>query len=117
MTNVDSTAAKIKFLRTQKHYTQKVLANLVGVKPTTVSSWELGASKPTMKRAKKLAEVLGTDLNYLMDMEEKKEKNNKTEFIDLKEEPKVIAYGGKPISKEDMEIIKAILERHLNGGD
>ena len=41
---------------------------------------------------------------------------NKT-TIDLENDPVVLSYGGRPVSEEDMDVIKAILERHKNDGD
>ena len=44
-----SIASRIKQLRTQKNYTQKDLASLLSVKPTTVSGWELGRNEPSIR--------------------------------------------------------------------
>lgn len=50
-------AQRIKDLRLSKHLTQKELAQLLNVKPTTVSGWELGRNEPSidtlMKSARK----------------------------------------------------------------
>ena len=37
--------------------------------------------------------------------------------VDLEKDPVVLSYGGRPVSEEDMDVIKAILERHKNDGD
>lgn len=105
---------RIKEARLQKNYTQKDLAKLLNVKSTTVSGWELERNEPSLETLKKMSNILGISFDYLARVNQN---SGNVEHIDLKEEPKVISYGGKPISKEDMEIIKAILERHLNGGD
>lgn len=45
----------IKKLRRANKYTQKDLAALLGVKPTTVASWEQGRNKPLMDKVTKLS--------------------------------------------------------------
>lgn len=107
----NATAARIKALRLTNKLTQKELADLVGVKPTTVSSWERGTTRPTFERTKVLAEVLHTDSNYLLGTQ-KVDTKDKTRIIDLENDPVVLSYGGKPATKEDMDVILAILKRH-----
>ena len=41
---------------------------------------------------------------------------NETKSVDLEKDPVVLSYGGRPVSDEDMDVIKAILERHKNDG-
>lgn len=106
-----SLASRIKESRKAKHYTQKDLAKLLNVKPTTVSGWELGRNDPSIETLKQIAKFLGVDFDYLADVSSDK-KSNDTKHVDLEKDPVVLSYGGKPISEEDMEIIKAILRRH-----
>lgn len=59
---------KLKEAR-KKHggYTQKELAELIGVSTMTVSNWEVGRSTPSLIKWKKAAEVLGiavSDLDF-----------------------------------------------------
>jgi transcriptional regulator with XRE-family HTH domain len=49
---------KIRELRKQLGLSQERLAALIGVKQSSVSSWESGESEPTMKNIRKLANVL-----------------------------------------------------------
>lgn len=46
-------------------YTQKELAELIGVSTMTVSNWEVGRSAPSLVKWKKVAEVLGIAVNDL----------------------------------------------------
>lgn len=112
-------AKNLKYYVRRSGKERATIANELGVAYTTFSSWYSGVNYPRIDKIDKMAKYFGIKPSDLIDehTDNEKEKNDKTETIDLKEEPKVIAYGGKPISKEDMEIIKAILERHLNGGD
>lgn len=46
-------------------YTQKELADLVGVSVMTILNWEKGHSTPSLIMWKKVAEVLGLEVNQL----------------------------------------------------
>lgn len=46
-------------------YTQKELAELVGVSKMTVSNWETGKTAPSIRLWKKLATVLGIAMQEL----------------------------------------------------
>lgn len=108
-------AQRIKDLRLSKHLTQKELAQLLNVKPTTVSGWELGRNEPSIDTLKDLARIFGVSVDYMAGATESLDKDKKS--VDLENDPVVLSYGGRPVSDEDMDIIKAILERHKNDGD
>ena len=108
-------AQRIKDLRLSKHLTQKELAQLLNVKPTTVSGWELGRNEPSIDTLKDLARIFGVSVDYMAGATESIDDDKTT--IDLEKDPVVLSYGGRPVSDEDMDIIKAILERHNNDGD
>lgn len=56
----------IKKLRKANKYTQKDLATLLGVKPTTVASWEQGRNKPLMDKVTKLSTLFGVSPTELI---------------------------------------------------
>ncbi len=58
----DSIAANIAFYRKQKGFTQKELAQLLGVKTTTVSTWERASSLPDAETLFKLCEIFHVSL-------------------------------------------------------
>lgn len=111
-------AKRLEQKRQKAGWTKTYTAKLLHLPLTTYANYEYGKREPDMDTIAKIATLFHTTTDYLLgktDNSNIPEVANK--YVDLKEDPKVIAYGGKPISKEDMEIIKAILERHLNGGD
>lgn len=57
---------KLKEAR-KKHggYSQKELADLIGVSEQTISNWEVGRSTPSLVKWKKAAEVLGVPMGKL----------------------------------------------------
>ena len=66
----------LKKLRKEKGYTQEELAAKVGVVRQTVSKWEKGLSVPDADLLCKIAEILDTDINILLDDEMTKSVDN-----------------------------------------
>lgn len=101
---------RIKDARTNKHYTQKELAKLINVKPTTVSGWELGRNEPSIDTLKKLANILDVSFDYLAGAASKdaSESSDLDDMLDHAE-----SYDGKPMTQHDREIIRAYLEGHF----
>lgn len=63
----------IKKYRKASSYTQKDLANLLKVKPTTVASWEQGRNKPLMDKVTKLTNIFGVSLTDLVGNDQENE--------------------------------------------
>jgi len=60
------TAERIKQLRKKKGLSQSELAELVGVKNNTVSTWERGTRKPDFEALDRLSEVFETSFEYIL---------------------------------------------------
>lgn len=56
----------ISELRKEKDYTQRQLADLLGISDKTVSKWECGNGMPDLSIMPKLCEVLGININELL---------------------------------------------------
>lgn len=54
--------SQIKALRKAHSYTQASLANVLGVKPTTVASWEQGRNKPLMDKVQKMSMIFNVPI-------------------------------------------------------
>lgn len=80
------TGEKISELRKEKGLTQKNLADLLNVTNKAVSKWECGKNFPDLALLQPLAEVLGTTVSELLDMEQ-------------------------PISKETIAVLSAISQQ------
>ncbi|MGN0375393.1 MAG: helix-turn-helix domain-containing protein [Butyrivibrio sp.] len=72
---------RLKSLRKQKNLTQKQLADLVGVKNSIISFYEVGDRLPSLEIVKKLAAVLHVSTDYLLGFE----KNNSVDVSGLDE--------------------------------
>ncbi len=60
---------KIAYYRKLKGYTQKRLAEIMGVTTQAVGFWEQGRANPSTGKIEKLAEVLGVTIQDLLDKE------------------------------------------------
>lgn len=60
-------AENLKKIRKDKGYTQGILAEKLNVVRQTVSKWEKGLSLPDVDMLSKIANVLETDVNILLD--------------------------------------------------
>ena len=60
-------AENLKKIRKDKGYTQEILSEKLNVVRQTVSKWEKGLSLPDVDMLSKIANVLETDVNILLD--------------------------------------------------
>ncbi|MCM0595198.1 helix-turn-helix domain-containing protein [Weissella uvarum] len=98
---------------------QKV-AEDAGLSKNTIYKWKNNEQQPRRVTVKAVAEVLGVSVDYLLgntDEMHPKQSNAVTEKIDLRkvddsERDDLISAGGRPISDEDWEIIKAVLAKY-----
>ena len=67
---------KLRQLRKEKNLTQKQLGELVGIRNSVISFYELGERVPSPEVVKKLAAVLHVSTDYLLGIE-------KTETVDI----------------------------------
>lgn len=102
---------KIRDLRNQRRMSQTELSKILHVSQQTITKWETGRAEPSSGAVSNLANFFGVSADYLLGTNNRK---SNSEDVDLKKDPVVLSYGGKPVSDEDMDIIKAILERHSN---
>lgn len=101
---------KIAELRKSKKLTIQQVADGIGVSNGTISRYEQGIREPKLETWIRLADFFNVSVSYLQGVSN--DEPNKPKNIDLKKDPVVLSYGGKPVSDEDMDIIKAILEKH-----
>lgn len=108
---------RLTALRENKGWSKTHVAHLVGVSSMqTYANWEYGRTEPDFDVVKKLAKLFDVSTDYLLG-NDTKPTTNKSEHVDLEKDPVVLSYGGKPISKGEMKIIKEILARFKNEKD
>lgn len=64
---------KLTMLRKQKNLSQGDLADKIGVSRDAIGKYERGDIMPTADKAKKMADVLGVSLDFLMSDDDKQE--------------------------------------------
>lgn len=98
-------AENIKEARMAKRYTQKELADLLHVKPATISSWEVGRNEPSISMLKKLSSLLNVSFDELAGVVNK---DDSLEDKPLTRNQKLIAYSIDPDIPDDER--QAIIE-------
>ena len=73
----------ISFLRKEKGMTQNDLAEKMNVTDKAVSKWERNLSCPDVNSIAKLAEILGTTVEELLNAQSKKENNKIDEIVNI----------------------------------
>ena len=71
MVSIVEFAEKLRRLRKQKSLTQKQLAEMIGVKHTIISFYEVGDRMPSLEMIVKLASVFHVSTDYLLGLEAK----------------------------------------------
>jgi len=90
----------IRDLRLKKNYTMVQLADLLGCKQSTISSWESGVSEPGPKYLSKLSELFGINLIDVI---------YKTDNNDIASEPMVV-YEKTPSVEKSKDVMDSLYE-------
>lgn len=114
----------IKELRVSHNISQAKLGNLMGVTQQAVARWENGHSEPDSTTLKKMSDLFGVSIDYILDNEKLREPvspNKSNEFLDAGEQipPKntiiSIGRGGErkvyEISDEDADLVNAFIKK------
>lgn len=107
-------AERIKEYRKQHHYTQKELATLINVKPTTISGWEIGRNVPSIEMLQKLADIFHVPFDELAGVKDSNyhssnPKKDDLKTVDLADDDTIFTYKGQPLSDDDKEIIRRLM--------
>lgn len=102
-------AKRIKQYRTNKRYTQKELADLLNVKSTTVSGWELGRNTPSIDMLQKLATIFDVPFDVMAGVESDNGPDGSSEKP-LTKNQKLVAYSIDPdvTDEERNDIIEMV---------
>lgn len=99
-------AQRIKGLAKQHGITIAELERRTGISNGQISKWDVRS--PKTENLEKVAKFFGVSLDYLTG-----NSNDKKRTADLTDDDVIFTYQGKPLSKEDKELIK----RLMNGKD
>ncbi|AYB36944.1 helix-turn-helix domain-containing protein [Brevibacillus laterosporus] len=100
---------RLKEKRKEYKWTQKEIADKLGVDNTTVSKWESNTYEPDATSLKELAEIYQTSTDYLLNKQSKEENHFSS---DDREEATGLAFitGGDSLTAEEAEYLKESLE-------
>ena len=94
---------RIAELLKETHYSQKELANMVGVTEASMCRYLKNEREPKMEVIANLATALNTTSDYLISGKEEKEDFGKIRYL--------VARGAKELTKEEkMELMRLLLE-------
>lgn len=86
------TGSKIKEIRIRKGLTQKQLGDLCGMADSAIRRYENGNANPKMETLQKIADALGTPLDYLLDSPELNE--NRIAFHNINSILEILSRAG-----------------------
>lgn len=98
---------RIRDLRKQKRMSQTELAKSAGVSQTTVTAWENNKAEPSSSAVAQLADIFNVTTDYLLGRPDKQE--TKKDDVELSDDDVIMTWQGKPLSDEDRELIRRIM--------
>lgn len=114
----------IRYLRKRKEMSQEALADYLGYKSyTTIQKWEMGVSEPPIKQLRKMAELFDVDMDDMAkrDLEHTEKEpepyylnddaRDLAQFLFENPEYRVLFDASRKVKKEDLEIVKELLDR------
>ena len=107
---------RLKKIRNQKNMTQDELGKVLNVSGKTIGTWERDSRQPNIETINALANYFNVSTDYLLGRRENSKTKNDDKQVDLtgigqkEDEEKIFSYEGKEIPKQDLELIRRILE-------
>ncbi|OFT05408.1 XRE family transcriptional regulator [Limosilactobacillus fermentum] len=94
-------------LREARGWSKTYVANHLGLKNMqTYANYEYGRREPDLETTSKLAELFGVSVDSLLGRPEKNDNNN---TADLADDDTIFTYKGQPLSDDDKEIIRRLM--------
>lgn len=97
---------RIAQLRKSRSMSQFQLAKTLNIATSTLGMYETNRRKPNMEMLEKLADFFGVSVDYLLGRPEKNDDNN---TADLADDDTIFTYKGQPLSDDDKEIIRRLM--------
>ena len=104
---------KIKLYRENKKMTQNEIADILGVKPATISKYEAGTIEPNIESLKKLAEIFEVSVDQLLREKEDEFDISKINILDILREQKNMKLKGNLY--HNTQITFAYNTNHIEG--
>lgn len=113
---------RIKELRLKKRYTQKQIADKIGITRPAYTAYESGKRQPDFETLTKLSKIFGVTTDYLLGRSniptpDKSIKNNMNDADLDKMLDEAMSFDGKPMNDHDRELIRAYLKGQFANRD
>ena len=106
MNNIKGNIAKnLKFFREERKITQKQLAEVLGVKHNTISTWEKGTNSIDVSLLMQICEYLNVSLDDMFGR-----KNNDITTLEMSEEERRLIFDWRKLSHDNQMKITGIIE-------
>lgn len=99
----------IKVIATDRGWTVKKVAEKAGIGEATIYRWK--TTNPSTKSLEKVAKVLGVQVTDLL--VESRKTSSKLNLTIEEALDSVMSYDGKPITDNDREVLRGIIEGYL----
>ena len=93
-------------LREQRGWSIQELASRLNIDRTYLSKSESGKRSFKVSEVNRLAELFGVSVDFLLGRPEKNDNNN---TADLADDDTIFTYKGQPLSDDDKEIIRRLM--------
>ena len=111
-----------KYLRIQSGLTQQEMADKLKISRSSIGMYENGEREPSFELLENIADYFNVDMNYLIGKKELSENipqgyylnedaREMAQFMFENPEYKVLFDASRKISKEDIETVKAIMDK------
>lgn len=107
---------RLNELRKKNHMTQAELAKKINVAKSTISMWEKGVRSPDTTTLGKLADIFHVSTDYLLGKTNNSSPINAANSSFDIDDDIPLAYHGKSIPDEYLEIIKKLMDSDLRKG-
>lgn len=108
-----SLGSKLRDLRKKRGLTLEQMANKLNeINPSSnfnkgrLSKWENGNDEPRLSSLKQVADLFDVSIDYFFD---DNKRSQKEQTADLDDDDVIFTYQGKPLSKEDKELIRRLM--------
>lgn len=96
---------RIAQLRKSRSMSQFQLAKMLNIATSTLGMYETNKRKPNMEMLEKLADFFGVSVDFLLGRPEKDD----LKTADLADDDTIFTYKGQPLSDDDKEIIRRLM--------
>ena len=103
-----SVGRRIALLRENRSLSQSQLAKKLNISTSTLGMYETNKRNPNTEMLKTLANFFNVSTDYLLEITNEKE-SSKDSTVDIADDKVLMTYQGKPLSKEDREMMLRIM--------